>query len=142
MLRKINWRKGNSDMIGLTITLLGLVGFFCLFVQILITCLGMMNMEDAVFEISRRLVVCESLDDADDDNNANKVADELVEEYFRDSTVITDVSAYVSMADTRSGDDWEKGNFAILYIRGVPKGLIKYPYITVQYTFMIERDGT
>lgn len=125
-------------MLELTITLVGLTVFFCLFLQILLTILGMMSLQDASFFISRQLVVCDSLDDSGDPDNANAVADRLVLDTFQNSSIVSNADAYVTMADTGTGDDWEKGNFATLHLRGTPAGLFEFPYLTIEYTFMIE----
>ena len=144
MRKKINWRKGSSDMLELTVTILGLVGFFILFFQIVTTVLSLMTLEDASFEIARKLVVCESLDDEDDENSAVKTAEKLAEELFKDNDLILHVDTTVVMADTvpdrSSAQPWKKGNFATLYLRGYPKNLTPYSYLTIEYTFMIEND--
>ena len=64
MLKKINWKKGYGEVIGYTIAVLFLIGFFSQIVGIYMYARCGHTLNDAVMNIGRSLVTEESIDDA------------------------------------------------------------------------------
>lgn len=64
MLKKINWKKGYGEVIGYTIAVLFLIGFFSQIVGIYMYARCGHTLNDAVMNIGRSLVTEESINDA------------------------------------------------------------------------------
>ena len=94
MLKKINWKKGYGEVIGYTIAVLFLIGFFSQIVGIYMYARCGHTLNDAVMNIGRSLVTEESIDDA------QAKAKKGLEKYYASG----------------SKKEWTKGNFITVSI--------------------------
>ena len=111
MLKKINWKKGYGEVIGYTIAVLFLIGFFSQIVGIYMYARCGHTLNDAVMNIGRSLVTEESIDDA------QAKAKKGLEKYMGDTQImpLNEMSISVDYA-SGSKKEWTKGNFITVSI--------------------------
>lgn len=119
MLKKINWKKGYGEVIGYTIAVLFLIGFFSQIVGIYMYARCGHTLNDAVMNIGRSLVTEESIDDA------QAKAKKGLEKYMGD-TQIMPLNEKWRLNDTEKRNFCQQTNFISVkmrYIYGVSAGL-------------------
>ena len=138
---KKDFQRGAGEFLGFTIGIIGLAFMILMIVGIFQLCMATSQLENAVDLISRDIVTCESLDDAND--KANREAQALLEGYqaIEPDSIETEVY-YTSGADS-DHRDWVKGNFVEVSI--TVKLTVKNPFInklrTVTALVMIEKNA-
>ena len=103
MLKKINWEKGYGEVIGYTIAVLFLIGFFSQIVGIYMYARCGHTLNDAVMNIGRSLVTEESI------NDAQAQAKKGLEKYMGDTQImpLNEMSISVDYA-SGSKKEWTK----------------------------------
>ena len=136
-MHKIQWKKGSSG-VALSISMLGFSMLFVALMHFVTLYMGFQHIETALQAVQRDIVVCESLEDA------NEVAQKRTDEILGNSSIISDPQAKVELVGI-AGDDagtekWDKGQFAVLSIEADVHGLfsIGKNMHSLDYIFMIE----
>lgn len=135
-VKKTNWKKASGEVIGFSIALLFLIGFFS---QIIGTCVYVAHKEElneAVMRIGRGIVTEDSMD------KAQEKAEKAMKAYMGDREYMPLDEMSISV-DYTSGSkkEWTKGNFiAVSMVAHIKSGCFMAPHTTLVSTkVMIEQ---
>lgn len=105
-MKKINWRKGAGEFIAYAVTISLLCYLLIIIIGFVILSNATGNIENAVTEISRNVIVCDSLTDA------QTMAQEQAVQYLGQFSNI-DTNSIVAEVGYAAGADaeWKKGGF-------------------------------
>ena len=136
--KKVDWKKGSGEFIGFTISCVFLSLFLALIIGVTILNNTGEVMENAVSEIGREIVVCESLEEAR--SQAQSMAEQVLGPYdsIRAETIEADVD-YAPGSDT----EWKKGNFIKVFLSAelVSSSPATSGVKEVSAMLMIEKNG-
>ena len=110
-MKKINWNKGTGEFIGFALTSVILLGIFIIIIGVVLLNNTSEIMDNAVSEIGRQVVTCDSIDDARRD--AQMIADDI----FQDNKSIVPGTVRVEVEFSLGSDtEWKKGNFITVFL--------------------------
>lgn len=115
-MKNINWRRGGGEFVGYSISMVFLSYLFILIISFMILNSAMGTIENASALISRDIVSCSSLEDAQE--RAQKDAEAYLKQCgnIKSDSIKAEVG-YAAGSDT----DWQKGNFLEVTISGYVK---------------------
>ena len=137
-MKNINWKKGAGEFIGFTIASIGLLSFLIMILGVSLLNNTSEIMENAVSEIGRQVVTCDSIEEARAD------AQTIAEYIFKDNHTITPGTVKTEIEFAPGSDqEWKKGNFINIYLSAE---LVSTTPATsgvkeVSALLMIENDG-
>lgn len=137
--KKINWRKGTGEFIGFTIASIGLVTFLIMIISVSLLDHTSEMMENAVSEIGRQVVTCDSIEEARED------AQIIAEYVLEGNSTVVDGSVEADVEYSVGADaQWQKGNYITVYLSAELDNMFPSTSGTkeVSAILMIENSGS